>query len=142
MGMVGSLFGGPQTGVNAPQITMSFGSSNNPLGGLLGSLGSLGVRIPTPPQPEQQGTLNARPSQQSQPSQSQSQNSNGNNNQRISYQEIGQLNQSLNNLNVPLDSVTSQNESLTPEGVIRYLRRLHHQSSRSMLQLNRLLNLA
>lgn len=100
MGMVGSLFGGAQNGSNPPQITMSFGTGNNPLGGLLGSLG---VRIPPPPQSEQQ------PAQQiSQPPQS-NQNSSASSASRISYNEIGQLNQSLNNLNIPLDNVTSQN---------------------------------
>ena len=41
---------------------------------------------------------------------------------------------------MPLDNVTTEQETLTAEGVIRYLRRLHHQSTRSMQQLNRLLN--
>lgn len=50
MGMMGSLFGGAQNGGNPSQITMSFGTGNNPLGGLLGSLG---VRIPPPPPPSQ-----------------------------------------------------------------------------------------
>lgn len=54
MGMMGSLFGGAQNGNNPPpQITMSFGGSNAPLSGLLGSLGSLGVRFPVPPPTQQ-----------------------------------------------------------------------------------------
>lgn len=142
MGMMGSIFGGQQPG-GPPQITMSFGTGNNPLGGLLSSLGGLGVRIPPPPEqannqppPAQSVQPQSQPQSQPQP-QPQSQNQS-----RISYTEIGQLNQSLNTLNIPLDSVTTQNETMTPEGVITYLRRLHHQGSRSMLQLNRLLNIA
>jgi cobalamin biosynthesis Mg chelatase CobN len=40
-----------------------------------------------------------------------------------------------------LDNITTSQELLTPEGVIRYLRRLHHQSTRALSQLNRALNL-
>ena len=48
--MVNSLFGGQQTGnMPPPQITMSFGTLNNPMNLLNG----LGVRIPQPqPQPQ------------------------------------------------------------------------------------------
>lgn len=50
--MVNSLFGGQQTGnMPPPQITMSFGTLNNPINLLNG----LGVRIPQPqPQPQPQ----------------------------------------------------------------------------------------
>lgn len=50
--MVNSLFGGQQTGnMPPPQITMSFGTLNNPMNLLNG----LGVRIPQPqPQPQPQ----------------------------------------------------------------------------------------
>ncbi len=49
--MVNSLFGGQQSGnIPPPQITMSFGTLNNPMNLLNG----LGVRIPQPqPQPPQ-----------------------------------------------------------------------------------------
>lgn len=117
MGMMGSIFGGQQTGTN-PQIITSFGNLGN-LGNLFGNLG---VRPPTQlpqtqpnnnnphlhhhhhPHPQSQNqnqtNLNAQTNQGSvqQPQQS-----------RISYAEIGQLNQSINSLNIPLDNVTTQN---------------------------------
>lgn len=58
MGMVNSLFGGQQTGSNPPpQITMSFGTMNNPMGQVnpMNLLSGLGLRIPNqPPQPQPQ----------------------------------------------------------------------------------------
>lgn len=119
MGMMGSIFGGQQPGTN-PQIITSFGNLGN-LGNLLGNLG---VRPPTTqppqtqpnhnhnhnhphhhhhpqPQPQNQTNVNSQTNQatvQQQPQQS-----------RISYAEIGQLNQSINNLNIPIDNVTTQN---------------------------------
>lgn len=56
MGMVNSLFVNPGQQGPAPQITMSFGNlaggpnNNNPLAGILGGLGNLGMMMP-PPQP-------------------------------------------------------------------------------------------
>lgn len=112
MGMMGSIFGGQQPG-NNPQIITSFGNLGN-LGNLFGNLG---VRPPTTqppqtqpnhihnhphPQPQTQTNVNSQtnqgPVQQQQPQQS-----------RISYAEIGQLNQSINSLNIPIDNVTTQN---------------------------------
>lgn len=61
MGMMNSMFGGQvsgqQPGNNTqppPQITMAFGNMNSPLNNQLGGLlGSLGIRIPQPPQQQQ-----------------------------------------------------------------------------------------
>lgn len=113
MGMMGSIFGGQQPGTN-PQIITSFGNLGN-LGNLFGNLG---VRPPTTQPPQTQPNHNHPQSQ----SQSQNQNQMNVNTQinqapvqqqsqqsRISYAEIGQLNHSINSLNIPIDNVTTQN---------------------------------
>lgn len=122
MGMMGSIFSGPQPG-NNPQIITSFGNIGN-IGSLLGNLG---VRIPPPPPtqtqsqpqthnhsppppPPVQPQMQMNPNIQSQqPAQQPAQQPS-----RISYAEIGQLNQSINSLNIPIDNVTTQQETLSP----------------------------
>lgn len=50
---------------------------------------------------------------------------------------MGQLNQNLNRLNLPIDNVTTEQEVLNRNGLARYLRRLQHQNTRALSQLNR-----
>lgn len=117
MGMMGSIFSGPQPG-NNPQIITSFGNIGN-IGSLLGNLG---VRIPPPPtQSQSQPQTHNHPPPPPPPVQPQMQmNQNTQSQQpaqlpsRISYAEIGQLNQSINSLNIPIDNVTTQQETLSP----------------------------
>ena len=51
------------------------------------------------------------------------------------------LSQQLAGLNLPLDNVTTEQEILNRDALIRYLRRLHHQSTRVLMQVNRLIGL-
>lgn len=118
MGVMGSIFSGQQPGSN-PQIITSFGNIGN-IGNLLGNLG-MRMQPPPPtqpqssqphnhnhPQPQNQPQMQTNtPLQQTvqQPSQQTS---------RISYAEIGQLNQTINTLNIPIDNITTQQETLTP----------------------------
>lgn len=71
MGMMGNLFNGQganmSEGQQAPQISMTFGNSENigtALNGLLGNLGNLGLRIPPNSQPFQPPPPVSRPSNQ------------------------------------------------------------------------------
>ena len=51
------------------------------------------------------------------------------------------MNQNLNRLNLPIDNVITEQEMLNKSGLAKYLRRLQHQNTRALSQLNRVIGL-
>lgn len=145
MGMVNQMMGqiplqnANGQGAQIPQVQMGFGNLGN-FGAALGGLFNMPrpqqpqppQQQPQQPQQQQQQQSQHQPPQQQQPAQEA---------ERIPYGPISHLSQHITGLNLPLDNVTTDQEILNREGLTRYLRRLHHQSTRVLMQINRLVDL-